>query len=189
MSTEDCLKFPHPRISSHKNPSDHSRRVLPRNAYLSAGVTTLLAILVGTSLLALPIATSAFWPFYSISRAANDGGDPPIVHNSSLPLLEAALNSDPNPEKGASDVITTEDSALMANTGPEGTVADIEHSSPDGTISTYTVKNGDSFSTIAAANGISVNTVLWANNLTSKSTLKPGQSLVVGRDPCKNQQK
>jgi murein DD-endopeptidase MepM/ murein hydrolase activator NlpD len=67
----------------------------------------------------------------------------------------------------------------MANTGPEGTVADIEHSSPDGTISTYTVKNGDSFSTIAAANGISVNTVLWANNLTSKSTLKPGQSLVI----------
>ena len=102
-----------------------------------------------------------------------------MVHDSSLPLLAAAVNSDPNPQKGATDIALTEDSALIANAGPDGTAADIAQGPVGGEISTYVVQNGDTFSSIASKNGISVNTVLWANNLTSKSALKPGQTLVI----------
>lgn len=148
---------------------------------MNPGVTTLLATLVGTSLLALPIAASAFWPFSTVTFAANEGGDPPILHDSSLPLLEAAINSDPNPEKGDSGVLVTEDSALIANSGPDGSLPDstIGASSASGQITTYTVKDGDSISQIASSFGVSVNTILWANDLTIKSTIKPGMNLVI----------
>lgn len=102
-----------------------------------------------------------------------------MVHDSSLALLEAATNPDPNPAKGETGISYTEGSALIANSGPEGTVVDIAHGSAGGEISTYVVKSGDTFSSIAADNGISVNTILWANNLTSKSKLKVGSTLVI----------
>lgn len=46
-------------------------------------------------------------------------------------------------------------------------------------ITTYTVKNGDTISGIAAKFDISVNTIRWSNNLTSKSAIKAGQKLVI----------
>lgn len=146
---------------------------------MATGFTALAAIIAGASLLALPIAASAFWPFFSTSYAANAGGETPLVHDGSLTLLAAAVNSDPNPEKGDSTLSMTEGSALIANSGPGGTIADVVHGSADAEISTYTVVEGDTFSSIATKNGISVNTVLWANNMTSKSTLKVGTTLVI----------
>lgn len=141
-------------------------------------MTASAALLAGVSLLALPIATSAFWPL-STSHAANTGGDTPLVHDSSLPLLEAALNSDPNPEKGENGISLSNNSALMANSGPDGTLADLDSSSPSGQISTYTVKEGDSISRIAASFKVSVNTILWANGLTAKTPIKAGMNLVI----------
>ncbi len=68
----------------------------------------------------------------------------------------------------------------MANSGPDGTLADVQHDgTTDGEIRTYTVVDGDTFSSIASKNGISINTILWANNLTAKSALKPGSTLVI----------
>ncbi len=46
-------------------------------------------------------------------------------------------------------------------------------------ISVYTVKTGDTISSIAQKFGIKQNTLLWANEMTVKSTLKVGQSLVI----------
>lgn len=43
----------------------------------------------------------------------------------------------------------------------------------------HTIVEGDTLSTIAEKYGISVNTLLWANNLTLKSVLKPGNSLII----------
>lgn len=134
-------------------------------------------------LVSLPIATSAFWPFSTLARAANTGGEPPILHDSSISLLEAATNQDPDPSKGANDIALTEDTALVANSGPAGTLADIDTSSAatasGGQIATYVVKEGDSISAIAAKFDVSVNTILWANNLTAKSAIKPGMNLVI----------
>ncbi|MFA4998499.1 MAG: M23 family metallopeptidase [Candidatus Paceibacterota bacterium] len=43
----------------------------------------------------------------------------------------------------------------------------------------YVVEKGDTFSTISERFNVSVNTILWANNLTSKSSLKNGQKLII----------
>lgn len=46
-------------------------------------------------------------------------------------------------------------------------------------VSEYVVQAGDTIQSIAEANKISVNTILWANDLTSSSSLKVGQTLVI----------
>lgn len=43
----------------------------------------------------------------------------------------------------------------------------------------YTVKSGDSISTIASDFDISVNTILWENGLTAYSLIRPGDKLVI----------
>ena len=68
----------------------------------------------------------------------------------------------------------------MANAGPDGTLVDIiDTTSPSGQIITYVVKTGDTAVSIAKHFGVSVNTILWANNLTAKSPIKPGATLVI----------
>lgn len=46
-------------------------------------------------------------------------------------------------------------------------------------ITIYTVKPGDTLSTIASKFSISTNTILWANDLTKKSVVKVGQKLTI----------
>lgn len=46
-------------------------------------------------------------------------------------------------------------------------------------ISTYTVRPGDTISDIAQMFDVSINTILWANDLSSKSSVRPGQVLVI----------
>lgn len=43
----------------------------------------------------------------------------------------------------------------------------------------YKVKEGDSVGSLADRFGLTVNTILWANNLTSKSYIKPGDTLII----------
>lgn len=47
------------------------------------------------------------------------------------------------------------------------------------TIENYTVKSGDTISSIASNFGVKNETVLWANNLSSTSYIKPGQTLKI----------
>lgn len=44
---------------------------------------------------------------------------------------------------------------------------------------TYTVQPGDVIGSIAQRHGISVNTILWANNLSARSYIRPGDTLVI----------
>lgn len=43
----------------------------------------------------------------------------------------------------------------------------------------YIVRPGDNLSSISSKFGISLNTILWANDLTTNSTLQPGQKLII----------
>lgn len=43
----------------------------------------------------------------------------------------------------------------------------------------YTIKEGDSLSSIASLNGISLQTLLWANDLSNSSVIRPGQKLII----------
>ena len=97
------------------------------------------------------------------------------------------MNVDPNPDKGGDELALSDGSALMDLSGPDGTLPAESDTSDDDTtsssqgksLSVYTVKDGDSISEIADHFGVSVNTILWANDLTIKSTIKPGMSLIV----------
>ena len=102
-----------------------------------------------------------------------------MLHDSSIDLLDAAANLDPNPAKGRGGIATTGGSALIAYTGPDGTIADIERSANGGRISSYTVREDDSLSDIADMFDVSVNTILWANNLSAKTAVTTGTTLII----------
>ena len=96
-----------------------------------------------------------------------------------MALLAAALNIDPNPNKGVNDPVVTEGSALVASVGPEGTIADIGDVTSGGKISSYVVQEGDTVASVANHFDVSANTIIWANGLNKKSLLKPGTTLIV----------
>jgi LysM repeat protein len=145
-------------------------------AYWIPGALIAASLLLGIGIALFPQAADAFWPF-SITRA--DGGDSPIVHDSSLDLLEAPLNVDPGAALSGNSIAYSDGSALMAIMGPDGTLPIADATGASGSIRTYEVKQGDSISMIASRFGVSVNTILWANNLTARSPIKPGMTLVI----------
>ncbi len=100
------------------------------------------------------------------------GGD---VEN--MPVLQSATNIDPAPVSSGS-VTVVDNSALMPQEGPNGTIADIVKPAV-ATISVYVVQPGDTLSEIAQKNGVSVGTILLGNDLTSSSKIKPGDQLVI----------
>lgn len=95
-----------------------------------------------------------------------------------LPLLEAAINIDPNPEKGG-DLSLVNDSALLPDVGPEGTIADVHARDHQGMMTTYTVRKGDTLAGIAKMFEVSVDTIVWANELDRTAGLRAGQTLVI----------
>ncbi len=96
-----------------------------------------------------------------------------------LSLLQAAQNFDPNPAKGGGDLTIIDESALLAETGPSGSMANIEDAPASDQISIYVVRQGDTLSQIASLFGVSANTIIWANNLTRGGALSVGQTLVI----------
>lgn len=111
-------------------------------------------------------------------KARAETFDTPSVNSQNMPLLHAAVNSDPNPSRGGPEVAIVDDTALLYEVGPSGTIADIDGGSSNGQISTYIVRSGDSLGKIAEMYGVSVNTVMWANNLKG-GVIKEGQTLVI----------
>lgn len=140
-------------------------------------VTCTLTLTLGALFLISPEKVKGFWPF-SFAFAAEEPVDA-VMHDPSIDLLEPALHSDPNPNKGEIAIAITEGTALIATGGPEGTLADIESRPAKGTITTYTVEEGDSLSEIASTFGVSTNTILWANDIKDAKLIKPGMTLLI----------
>ncbi len=95
-----------------------------------------------------------------------------------MPLLKAALHSDPNPAKGGGDIIV-EDGALVPNHDIDGKDATVNTKTSNGEISLYVVRVGDTLSQIAQMFDVSGKTILWANDISDPSTIHPGDSLVI----------
>lgn len=94
-----------------------------------------------------------------------------------VPLLQASSSPDPLARTTAETIIV-DDTALLPESGPLGTLADIEDGEPTSDqISIYTVHKGDTLSGIAKMFGVSVNTIVWANDL--KAPISIGQNLVI----------
>ncbi len=101
------------------------------------------------------------------------------VPTSDTPALQAARNIDPT-RRGGGDITIIGGVALVPETGPEGSLSDIEQHKPSSSqISIYVVRDGDTLSGIAKLFDVSTNTVLWANDLKSARDIHPGDTLVI----------
>lgn len=126
----------------------------------------------------LPGRASAFWPFSTNADAAVSVNTP--YQTSTQSYVQAAVNIDPNPNKGLGDSITTSGGkALIAYAGPSGTIADVSDSMPSDRISVYVVRKGDSLSDIAKMFDVSINTIIWANNLSGAKDVHSGDTLII----------
>lgn len=101
-------------------------------------------------------------------------------NSQNMDLLRGATNVDPNPSKGGGDITVVDGAALLAESGPTGTMADIEER-PAGSdqISIYVVREGDTLSQIADMFRVSVNTIRWANDMAPGEAIQPGETLVI----------
>lgn len=100
------------------------------------------------------------------------------VNSQNMQLLQAATNINPNMSRGGADVAIVGGSALLAEAGPSGTIADIEEGHTSGQISTYVVQEGDSLSKISVMFDVSMSTLISANDL-KNGVIRPGQTLII----------
>lgn len=97
-----------------------------------------------------------------------------------MPLLEAVPNLEVNAAKGGGDITIVNNNALLPDSGPLGTIADIGNNPPtQNQISIYVIHKGDTITGIAKMFGVSVNTIRWVNDIASDNKLKIGDTLVI----------
>jgi murein DD-endopeptidase MepM/ murein hydrolase activator NlpD len=130
-------------------------------------------------LISMPVISNAgFFDF--LSEVFRWGNEVDNTENSqNMALLQAALNSDPNPAKGGGEITIVGGTALLAETGPSGSLADIEDVPNSDQISIYVVREGDSISQIAKMFGVTTNTIIWANDIKRGSLIREGQTLII----------
>lgn len=94
----------------------------------------------------------------------------------SMPLLQGSDN--PNPKLAVATTPTTIVGGVALASDEAVLAGEIRKASSD-QISVYVVREGDTLSQIAEMFSVSVNTIRWANDMTGKSTIRPGQTLVI----------
>ena len=142
----------------------------------------LIALFVFNSFYVLPVTAnagfiSAITNFFSGSSQNSTVSDTES-NSQNVPLLQSAVNFDLNAAVGGGDLTIVDNEALVSESGPSGTLADIGNTVNTGQISKYTVKKGDSLGSIAKMYGVTTNTILWANDVTA-SSVKEGQVLII----------
>jgi LysM repeat protein len=101
----------------------------------------------------------------------------PTVNSQNVPILQPNRAVDSDMARGGGDITVLGGTALMPESGPVGTMADIGEATSE-TISTYVVRKGDTISGIAQMFNVTSNTVRWANDI-SGSTIREGQLLII----------
>ena len=94
------------------------------------------------------------------------------------PLLDPAINADPQAGKGGAEIQFVGDNAILPVVGPLGNVADADEAKSY-RITTYTVREGDNLSVIAKTFGVSIGTIFWANDIKRADLIKPGDVLII----------
>jgi LysM repeat protein len=79
------------------------------------------------------------------------------------------------------DILTSGNMALVAHSGPSGTISTVASStsSGNGRISVYVVRPGDTLSDIATMFNVSMNTIIWSNDLKNAKDVHPGDTLII----------
>ncbi len=101
------------------------------------------------------------------------------LNSQNIALLQASISSNSNSAQGGGEIIIVDDSALSAETGPSGTMANIEEHSNSDKIATYIVREGDTLGQIAEMFGVSVGTIIWSNDIKQGDLIKNGQVLSI----------
>lgn len=102
------------------------------------------------------------------------------TNSQNLDLPEPTMSIATSSPKTELDQSITGGSAIISESGPLGTSADLkDNQAPSDLISVYTVHPGDTVSIVAKMFNVSPNTVLWANDLKKGAALKPGETLVI----------
>ena len=96
-----------------------------------------------------------------------------------IAFLEAAVNIDPKKAQGGGDITVVNDSALLPEEGPSGTLADVQSGDYLGGVSLYVVHEGDTIAQVAKMFDVNETTILWANGLPANSKLRAGQTLAI----------
>jgi len=116
-----------------------------------------------------------------IEEFANEEG---VTETAQQSYLDTSATSKGEPRAMMKAPDETEQEKNIASLAPEGLAlikpemaATKKSVKPRSEIIFYTVKPGDSVSTIAEEFAISVNTILWENNLSAYSLIRPGQKL------------
>lgn len=94
-----------------------------------------------------------------------------------IAFLESAVNVDPKKAVGGGDITVVNDSALLPDIGPSGTIANIQSVDSQGGVTVYVVHTNDTIAQVAKMFEVSENTILWANGLSSGAKLHEGQTL------------
>ena len=107
------------------------------------------------------------------------GGDGPVTESEAGGKPFPFLSSDPVPTAEAAPLEIVDETSLASNIGPLGNAAEAAESLEAYTISTYTVRKGDSMNLIAKTFNVSAQTITWANNIPRGGTLKEGDVLII----------
>lgn len=163
--------------------SDDSDRQVTHSRHFKF-LTTKLTFVVASILIAIPLATNAgvFSAVVDIFVDSEDSNPVEIdttLNSQTIALLSAAPNSDPDLSRGGGDTTIVDGSALLADAGPLGTIADVDDTNTSDQISVYVVREGDTLSQIAEIFNVSVNTIRWANEITRGKSIHEGDVLVI----------
>ena len=136
--------------------------------------------LVGIAVFPQPLLAKAFSIFTDLFAAEKTSYRSVLqVRNSqNMALLSSDMSPDPSFARGGGDITIVNGNALVAESGPLGTMGNIDDFPLYQRISLYTVRDGDTLAQIAKMYGVSVNTLVWANNLSGKS-IQLGQTLTI----------
>jgi len=102
------------------------------------------------------------------------------LNSQTATLLKAVLNPNPASGSGGGGISIVNQSALLSDIGPMGSMADIDDSIANSDrINIYVVREGDNLSQIAEMFGVSVNTIIWANDINKGDLIQTGQVLII----------
>ncbi len=147
-----------------------------KGVYLQAS----FLLLAGIALVFPPMVSQASFLSAIIGEKAEAEGVSAknLPNSQTIALLEASAAVDQS-DVDATDGVSEDGLALVPETGPSITVADVAVNPDTDQISLYVVKSGDTISSIAKMFGVSTNTIRWANDLVAGQAISEGTVLTI----------
>lgn len=158
------------------------KTALIRLSFLKASLAVPVGVfLVGVMVFPQPLLAKAFSLFtdlFAAEKSSYRTTSVQIRNSQNMSILSAEMSPEPGFPRGGGDITVVSGNTLVAESGPLGTMGNIEDFPLYQRISLYTVREGDTLAQIARMYGVSVNTIVWANNLSGKS-IQLGQTLTI----------